>query len=177
MSDIRDTSARRANESWGTFVAFLLLEGRRIVTMTLVLLLGLGLMGPSSSQDAAAQQAPRPDPPARASGLKIYDPSSAARCVNVVADVKNNLVFSHPWRGPVHKRIEKGLGGRRWNGLHVVGGLVPTPNVASQLGSIDQTADAVAWISPRQIMNPYPERPERIVVVRSPATPGSCPAP
>jgi hypothetical protein len=146
------------------------------MSVALAFVIGLSLMDPSAGQGLDGPRGARPDQSAGQSGLTIKDSSTAAGCVAIVADVKDQLVLSHPWHGPMYRLIDRGLEGRRRNGWHVVGGLVPTPNVAAQVGAISRTIEAVAWATPGQLKHPYGERPVRIVGLRSSTAP-SCPLP
>jgi hypothetical protein len=48
----------------------------------------------------------------------------------------------------VYRLIDEGLKGRTDGRLHVVGGLVPTANVAARAGTLDPSLVAQTWIDP-----------------------------
>lgn len=91
-------------------------------------------------------------------------------------DTKNRVTLSRPRRGSMVRLSGKGpdlYAGRR---VHIVGGLIPSPNIAAQAGSIDSTIVAIASSQRTQgSRGPVYRREVRVTGIHS--VKGPCPTP
>jgi hypothetical protein len=145
------------------------------VTIALAWLLALPLIDIPAIPSTGTPQVP--GPASTTKGPTTDEAFNTPRCLGIVVDARDRVVLQHPWHGPVHKLIGKGLEGRRARGVHVVGGLLPTPTLAAQSGSLETTVETSAWLGPPQARHPFPPRRESIVLLRPSAGQASCASP
>jgi hypothetical protein len=91
-------------------------------------------------------------------------------------DTKTRVTLSGPRGGSMFRLSGKGLDLYAGPRVHIVGGLIPTPNIAAQVGSIDSTIVAMASSKPAQGgRGPVHRREVRVTGIHSVKAP--CPTP
>src|SRR5262249_23264656 len=141
-------------------------------------LLSLGVTVQSMSQTGPGEFSnPLSAPgPTRTSRLKLDPVLNSTACVEKIDDSQNAFFVSNAHHNPVYRLIGAGWQGYMTRGVRIVGALVPTPNIAAQVGSIDQTDSAMASTASSPAGAP-PAGPRKPRGTPARTVSGSCPSP
>jgi hypothetical protein len=119
-----------------------------------------------------SSQPPSPAPPA-ASDRK---PLTLSGCVAGDAAAPTQFTLFDPHRGMMYRLTGPRLGVYIGKRVQVVGGLLPTTNIAAQAGSIDETITASATMM-TNLAGTTPFNRPKVHVEKIRSLPGGCPAP
>jgi len=136
----------------------------------------LAVSGPALAQPPAP-----PTPPSSAAAVATQSSADQTRlaltgCVPADATAGSRFTLYDPHRGTMYKLTAKGLGRQVNRHVQVIGGLLPTTNVAAQYGSLDPTQVAVANTTMNLFgSGPFNQPKVHVETVRSLQAP--CPSP
>jgi hypothetical protein len=118
----------------------------------LTLFVGLQLLTMSSGLAAAQEPGGPGSGLAHTPKLNVNDAVSQTGCVAAPAGPMSQITITSTEQRPYYRLIGKGLQGHMAMSSRVwmVGGLVPSPNIAAQAGSLDPTIVATAVANAKQ---------------------------
>jgi len=115
-------------------------------------------------------------PVASAPAASQRTPLTLAGCVAGDAVAPTQFTLFDPHRGTLYRLTASRMRLLAGTRVQVVGALVPTPNIAAQAGSIDETITAMATMGTNlSATTPFNRPKAHVDKVRS--MPGGCPAP